>query len=165
MKKFCLNFVLILFTPFISNAQEKPYIEYERPKYSTGPYPKISPIFPGCEIFKENNDLLDRCFGVKVANKIAEKLEMEILFDSKTDSASLNIFRTKVIIDIKQSGKLEMKLKERVYSEFENQLVEKLNAISDKTTGIIPAKLENNYCSVYRYQLPIMFDLTEWNEY
>lgn len=80
------------------------------------------------------------------------------------DIDSANLFKTKVIIDVKQSGKLEMKLKERIHSEFENQLVEKLNEISDETAGIIPAKFENNYCSPYRYTLPIKFDLTEWNE-
>lgn len=152
-------------TFFILNAQEKPCIEYERPKNDfTFRHPVISPIFPGCESFKENNDSLNRCFGKQIAKRIAEKLDMEISFHSKIDSASLNVFQTKVIIDIKQSGKLEMKLKERIYSEFENHLVEKIHEISEETTGIIPAKYEGNYCSPYGYNLPIKFDLKEWNE-
>lgn len=162
MNKPILYIFLLIFASLFLNAQEKPCIEYVQTGY-TAHTPIISPIFPGCESFKENNDSLNRCFGKKMSGLIAGKFGWEVSPISKNID-SVNLFQTKVIIDIKKSGKLEMKLKERIYTEFENQLVLKLNEISNETTGIIPAKLKNNYCSSYRYQLPIIFDLTEWNE-
>lgn len=161
MNKSILYIFLLIFASIFLNAQEKPCIEYVHTGFSTGPNPITSPIFPGCESFKESNDSLNRCFGKKMSSLIAGKFGWEVSPISKNVD-SVNLFQTKVIIDIKQSGKLEMKLKERIYTEFENQLVLKLNEISNETTGIIPAKLENNYCSSYRYQLPIMFDLTNY---
>ncbi len=164
MNKPILYIFLLIFASLFLNAQEKSCTEYVHTGFSTGPNPIISPIFPGCEAFKENNDSLDYCFRNQIGTRIAEKFDKEFSPIAKLDGTSLNGFQTKIIIDIKQSGKLEMKLKERIHSEFENQFVLKLNEISNETTGIIPAKLKNNYCSSYRYQLPIIFDLTEWNE-
>lgn len=157
MKKSILNIGFLLFAFLILNAQEKPCIQYERPKFSTGPPPKISPIFPGCENFKENNDSLNRCFGRKINILIAEKLDMETSFDTKIDSSMSIILKTKVILDIDQSGKLKMKLKERVHTEFENLLVLKLKELEEEITGIRPAEYEGGYCSSFRYQLPLLF--------
>lgn len=144
------------------NAQEIPCIEYVHKGFSTGPHP-TSPIFPGCESFKESNDSLNRCFGKQISKRIAGKFGWEVSPISK-DVDSADLFKTKITVDIDIAGKLNMYLKNMVHTEFENQLVEKLNEISDETTGIIPAKYEGNYCSPYKYTLPVLFDLTEWNE-
>jgi hypothetical protein len=65
-------YILFLLFPITLFAQEQPCIDPKRPKYSTGPHPKTSPIFPGCESFKENNDSLNRCFGKKIGHLIAD---------------------------------------------------------------------------------------------
>lgn len=153
MKKLMSILILLIFG--ILNAQEEPCVQHKRPKYSTGPHPTVSPIFPGCESFKESNIALDICFGNEIAQLIAHKMDMSI--DSEIDSINSDIFKTKVIIDISQSGKLEMKLTERIYTEFENRLELKLDEISNETTGIIPAKYKRNYCASHRYQLPLKF--------
>lgn len=78
MGKLILHICFLLIGLSFLNAQEKPCIEYARPKYSTGPHPKISPIFPGCEEFKENNDSLNRCFGKQISKLIAGKFGWEV---------------------------------------------------------------------------------------
>lgn len=159
--KLILTFHFLLITFLFLAAQEKPCLEYERPKYSTGPHPKTSPIFPGCESFKENNDSLNYCFRNQIGNLIAHKLDREFSPNAKLDSTISSLFRTKLFISIDTSGKLKMNLTNRVNTEFENRLVEKINEISEETVGITPAKFEGNFCARYSYTLPLIFDLKD----
>lgn len=157
MKKKLFLYFIILHLSSLLIAQEKPCIQYERPKFATGPHPKTSPVFPGCEHFKESNDSLNKCFGFQMSSRIADKFDLKILPNAKLDSSYSIVFRTKVILDIDQSGNLKMKLKERDYTDFEIRLVTKLKELEEEITGIRPAEYEGGYCSRFRYQLPLLF--------
>lgn len=151
-----LVFLIILFLVEL-NAQEEPCIDPLRLKYSTGPHAKTSPIFPGCEAFKENNDSLNNCFGRKIGQLIAEKLdknsEGEILAGSTT-------YQNKVSIDIESNGTMKFKLLNPLNTFFENKLVQKLTEISEEVE-VIPATYEGNYCAPFTYTLPLIIGLTE----
>ncbi len=142
-------------------AQENPCIVYERPKFSTGLHAKTAPIFPGCETFQDNNDLLNHCVRNLIAHQIAFKMNLEFSLDSKIDSANLLYYKTVVIMDVDTSGKLTMKLEKRKPNLFEDKLEEKLDEISNETKEIIPAITEKGYCSKFRYRLPISFNLKD----
>lgn len=152
-----LFIIINLSISYLLFAQEPPCIEHERPKYSTGPHPKTSPIFPGCKAFKENNDSLNNCFGRKIGQLIAEKLdknsEGEILAGSTT-------YQNKVSIDIESNGTMKFKLLNPLNTFFENKLVQKLTEISEEVE-VVPATYEGNYCAPFTYTLPLIIGLTE----
>lgn len=150
MSKILSIVIIIFFLVGQLHAQEKL-------KYSTGPNPKSSPIFPGCERFKENNDSLNSCFRIQMAERIAQKMNANLLPDKIIDSTDHNILKTKLIIDVTENGHLKMKLFKRVYTEFEDTLVLKLNELCHEISPITPAKFPNNKNTRFRYQLPLTF--------
>jgi len=154
MKK--LLFILLIF-PVFAFSQDKPCIIYEKSKYSTGPHPETVPVFPGCEIFINNNDSLNHCARNIMGTQIADKLEMEFFPDAKMDSA-LSYYKVLVIMDVDVFGKLDLNLKEKTANPFEDSLEKKLNEIANEIVGIIPAISENGYCLNYRYSLPVRFN-------
>lgn len=139
------------------NAQVLPCIDTLRPKYSTGPHPKTSPIFPGCELFKENNDSLNTCFGRTLGQLIAEKLdknsEGEILNDSPT-------YQIKLSVHVEPNGKLNFKLNNPLNTPFETKLFQKLTEISEEV-DVFPATYEGNYCAPFIYSIPLIIELSE----
>ena len=139
------------------NAQVQPCMEYERPKYTTGPHPKTSPIFPGCETFQENNDSLNVCFGRKLGQLIAEKLDRE--YGGELSDSSI-YYKNNLNIHVKTNGNLDLRLLNMQQTPFENKLVEKLNEIS-KEMVVIPAKYEGNYCAPFTYTLPLVIALDD----
>lgn len=156
--KLKLHFISLLF-PITLFAQDQPCIAPERPKYATGPHPKASPIFPGCESFKENNDSLNSCFGRKISQLIAEKLDKKYGVGEISDS--LSYYQNKVRIYITQNGSMKLNLVNKFHTQFENILVQKLNEVSNEIIGIIPAKYEGNYCAPLYYTLPLTIKLSE----
>lgn len=154
--KFKFYFLSLLF-PITLFAQDQPCIEYNRGKFSTGPHPKIVPVFPGCESFKENNDSLDLCFGRKLGSLIAHKLDKQ-LFGKITDNS--NYYKNKLKIHVKTNGKLKLNLMNRLNTKFENNLLDKLAEISEEVE-VIPAKYERDYCAPFNYTLPLAIELSE----
>src|SRR5690606_27920456 len=127
---------LLIFTTLFLNAQEnQPCVEFKSSGFSIHD-PISLPIFPGCESFKENHTLLNRCFGNKIAQLIADKLEMKIYSDSQNDGT--NFYKVKILIDVDFTGKLTMELNEKRENPFEDFLQEKLKEISNEVVGIIP---------------------------
>jgi|SRR5690606_367807 len=151
-------FFLLIFPLMIFAQENQPCVEFKSTGYSIHD-PKTLPIFPGCESFKENHTLLNQCFGNKVAQLIADKLEMEIYSDSQNDS--IEFYKVSILIDVDFSGKLAMKLKEKKENPFDAFLEEKLNEISNEIYGITPAKIAEGHCTNYKYKLPVSFDLFE----
>ncbi|MFA5621052.1 MAG: hypothetical protein WDA08_12175 [Weeksellaceae bacterium] len=150
-------FFLLLLFPITLFAQDQPYLEYNRGKFSTGPHPKIVLVFPGCESFKENNDSLNLCFGRKLGSLIAHKLDKQ-LFRKITDNS--NYYKNKLNIHVKTNGKLKLSLMNRLNTKFENKLLDKLTEISEEVE-VIPAKYERNYCAPFNYSLPLVIELSE----
>ena len=153
-------FIFLLIASVFLNAQNESCVEYKQTGF-TAHHPKTFPIFPGCEEFKENNDSLNYCLRNQLANLIANKIEGKVKTDAEIDSLGTTYFRTDVFIKIDAFGKLDMFLIKKSRDSFEEKLVEKLSEISNETSGIIPAKMENGFCTRFTYKLPIRFDLTE----
>jgi|SRR5690606_16798870 len=158
MKQLITILVFILFGNSLFSQEATPCVEYKSTGFSIHD-PISLPIFPGCESFKENHTLLNRCFGNKIAQLIADKLEMKIY--SNTQNDNIEFYKVEVLIDVDFSGKLAMKLNEKKENSFEDLLEEKLNEISNEVVGIIPAKIAEGYCTSFKYKLPISFDLSE----
>lgn len=156
MKNF-IGLLLLILCVQIGFAQEQPCVEPKRSKYSTGPHPKTSPIFPGCESFKEENNSLNSCFGRKLSQLIAEKLDKKIVGEISESSV---YYKNKLSILIETNGKLNFKLFNRLNTAFENKLVQKLNEISEEVV-VRPAKYEGNYCATFTYSLPLTIELSE----
>lgn len=99
--------LLLFYLPITIKAQNQPCKKMiERPIYSTGPHPKIHPIFPGCEDRKGNNNSLDRCTRKVLLTKILEKLGE----DYDTISMNYTYFEpSKLTIKISENGKLNLK--------------------------------------------------------
>jgi hypothetical protein len=156
MKRFFLCFIL-LFQIGVLLAQKQPCLDSKRSKYTTGPNSKTSPIFPGCELFKENNDSLNTCFGRTLGQLIAEKLDKnsggEIL-------AGSTIYQNKISVHVEPNGKMNYKLIKPLNTFFENKLVQKLTEISEEIK-VIPATYEGNFCAPFIYTLPLAIELSE----
>lgn len=150
-------YILFLLFPITLLAQVQPCIEYERPKYSIDPHPKTSPIFPGCELFKENNDSLNTCFGRTLGQLIAEKLDKKIGGEIIAGSTT---YQNKLFVHVEPNGKLNYKLIRPLNTFFENKLVQKLTEISEEVE-VIAATYEGNYCAPFTYTLPLIIELSE----
>src|SRR5690606_17835703 len=135
MKQLITILVFILFGNSLFSQEATPCVEYKSTGFSIHD-PISLPIFPGCESFKENHTLLNRCFGNKIAQLIADKLEMKIYSDSQNDGT--NFYKVKILIDVDFTGKLTMELNEKRENPFEDFLQEKLKEISNEVVGIIP---------------------------
>jgi hypothetical protein len=150
-------YILSLFFPITILAQDEPCVEPIRLKFSTGLHPKTSPIFPGCEAFKENNDSLNACFGRNIGELITKKLDKnsggEIL-------AGLTTYQNNLSVHIEPNGKMNYKLFNPLNTFFENKLVQKLTEISEEIK-VIPATYEGNFCAPFIYTLPLAIELSE----